>query len=942
MNVPKNVVILFLCLMASMKVFADDSFCIDGFVYSIMEDHRSVALASYKAQPETDYSCPLHVEASVVFEGKTYPVKKIDTRAFQNVTEVREIVIDEGIEDIGNYAFYGCTNLKSIFIPSSVMGIGEGLFGSCYNLTSVEVDPDNGRVTRKTTDSWGNITSISDAMGETVEYFYSSNGKPVMITSGDATVEMTYDIAGNQTSLMDPDAGTMTYAYAADGTLIRETDGRGIETVYAYDDLGRVVSAKTGDFVVFNVYGTSGPEKLQLVEQAAGENSVEFTHDIYGRVLTETRHIQGESPLEYSYEYNGQNLPSKVCYPGGLEVEYKYDRYGYTTQVKADGKEVYSLDSFDGLTTKSSFLGKLTLSTARDENWFENNVSILRDSTVLDALDESFDSLTGNLRSRARRGVSMEEFEYDDMDRLLTATKKNPNGLISNTSRVAYANNGNILSKSDLGEYEYDATFKPHAVVGISSAKPWLPTCTQTFAIHPIGRVQSISDDETHYHLDITYGPDLQRCKSVLTRRGGTVRKTVYGGAYENTVESGVSREFYYLDGNVIVVKTDGIFTPYLALTDNLGSYLAVVDSLGNKVFNAHYDAWGCQHDVTANSIKLHRGYCGHEMLNEFKLINMNARLYSPYVGRFLAPDNYVQAPDNTQSFNRYSYCLNNPLKYTDPSGNYAFIDDLIAAVVGGTVNVCSNLIAGEVKDFWHGLSLFGVGAVAGEATLYGSPLAGAAVMGIGNSVINQGYVNGWDKIDGVTVCNDLAMSMAMSCVGASMGNAFAEPLKRLTSHITNQIVKETFVGSLSGAASGCVLGIAFELSKKDADWESVLRGGWNGCWQGWALGTIDGLGSGFQHRAVQNSKVKLQEVNPRITFGQNENQTYHTFRHIDELHLNRESVKSHVMKDLKTLDVPQGLPVNRIIYVDGIKLQYTVFKLDNGTQNVGRIHAVK
>lgn len=143
MNVPKNVVILFLCLMASMKVFADDSFCIDGFVYSIMKDRRSVALASYKAQPETDYSRPLHVEASVVFEGKTYPVKKIDTRAFQNVTEVREIVIDEGIEDIGNYAFYGCTNLKSIFIPSSVMGIGEGLFGSCYNLTSVEVDPDN-------------------------------------------------------------------------------------------------------------------------------------------------------------------------------------------------------------------------------------------------------------------------------------------------------------------------------------------------------------------------------------------------------------------------------------------------------------------------------------------------------------------------------------------------------------------------------------------------------------------------------------------------------------------------------------------------------------------------------------------------------------------------------------------------------------------------------
>jgi RHS repeat-associated protein len=43
--------------------------------------------------------------------------------------------------------------------------------------------------------------------------------------------------------------------------------------------------------------------------------------------------------------------------------------------------------------------------------------------------------------------------------------------------------------------------------------------------------------------------------------------------------------------------------------------------------------------------------------------------LYDPVVGRFLNPDNFVQDPANTQSYNRYSYCLNNPLKYTDPSG---------------------------------------------------------------------------------------------------------------------------------------------------------------------------------------------------------------------------------------------------------------------------------
>uniref|UniRef100_UPI0024A67658 RHS repeat-associated core domain-containing protein n=1 Tax=Pelagibius sp. Alg239-R121 TaxID=2993448 RepID=UPI0024A67658 len=63
------------------------------------------------------------------------------------------------------------------------------------------------------------------------------------------------------------------------------------------------------------------------------------------------------------------------------------------------------------------------------------------------------------------------------------------------------------------------------------------------------------------------------------------------------------------------------------------------------------------------------RGFTGHEHLDGVGLIHMNGRVYDPTLGRFLSADPNVQAPDDTQSFNRYSYVKNNPLSYTDPSG---------------------------------------------------------------------------------------------------------------------------------------------------------------------------------------------------------------------------------------------------------------------------------
>jgi len=114
----------------------------------------------------------------------------------------------------------------------------------------------------------------------------------------------------------------------------------------------------------------------------------------------------------------------------------------------------------------------------------------------------------------------------------------------------------------------------------------------------------------------------------------------------------------------------------YYILKDNLGSWTTITDSVGTVEQEMSFDAWGNRRDPDSwrGSDQLpaplfDRGFTGHEHLYAFGLINMNGRCYDPQMSSFLSVDAYVQSPDNSQNFNRYAYCLNNPLKYIDPTG---------------------------------------------------------------------------------------------------------------------------------------------------------------------------------------------------------------------------------------------------------------------------------
>jgi RHS repeat-associated protein len=131
--------------------------------------------------------------------------------------------------------------------------------------------------------------------------------------------------------------------------------------------------------------------------------------------------------------------------------------------------------------------------------------------------------------------------------------------------------------------------------------------------------------------------------------------------------------------------------TTYYIHTDHLGSYTLISDQNKNRVDSLWFDAWGNRRQYnnwantdTCTSFLFYRGFTGHEHLDLFKIINMNGRLYDPVIARFFSPDPFVQMPEFTQGYNRYTYCLNNPLIYTDPSGEIVwFVPVIIGAVIG-------------------------------------------------------------------------------------------------------------------------------------------------------------------------------------------------------------------------------------------------------------------
>jgi len=246
------------------------------------------------------------------------------------------------------------------------------------------------------------------------------------------------------------------------------------------------------------------------------------------------------------------------------------------------------------------------------------------------------------------------------------------------------------------------------------------------------------------------------------------------------------------------------------------------------------------------------RGYTGHEHLAEFGLINMNGRMYDPQMGRVLSPDNFVQNATNTQGYNRYTYVLNNPLRYKDPSGEFFVIDDLVAAAIGGVLNLGTNLIQGNVHNFWQGLKYFGVGAVAGDLALYGPVgwMAGGAILGAGNTAIAGGNYS--------QIMENAFIGAFAGVVGGAAGQWAAEGLGGVVINgfnVSSPVLKGAISGAIGGAVGGYAGGFTGGIIST-GDVKKANQMGLEGAATGAVVGGIVGGVAGY-------NAAKTSDINP-------------------------------------------------------------------------------
>jgi RHS repeat-associated protein len=582
------------------------------------------------------------------------------------------------------------------------------------------------RVVRK--NSQGKIVSVVDALSQEMTFVYDALGN--LLESHDPfgnVVAMKYDQRGRKVQMKDPDMGTWNYAYNGAGELVRQVDAKGQIATMEYDPLGRMTARNEADLISHWYYDEykdhsvcdKGIGRLCEAEASTGYNRKE-TYDVLGRPVQTVTMLDTTYTVGVTYDGTTGRLATQT-YPTGLTLRYVYTSLGYLREVRDNGTNALywraeDLDA-EGRMRQQMFGNNVVTQQTFDPANGRLTGILAGAGNGVQSLSYQYDTI-GNIESRTDSNLSVTEtFLYDDLNRLTHSTVNA--AAVMETKEYVYDGMGNITRRSDAGDYHYNpsgaGSLRPHALAELVlngggrrayayDANGNLTSETDYDAAGNVLTEKGRSEFYTSFNMPISlgssglslafyYGPEHQRVSQISSAEGTTWYLNP-GNSGELLFEKDVrpdnsveERHFITAGGQVVALvkrTTDAngaVWSTRYLHRDNLGSTTAVTDENGAVVERLAYEPFGKRRYITGVDAPLgvitgqntDRGFTNHEHLDSLGLIHMNGRIYDPMVGRFVSADFLITDPYDLQAYNRYSYVFNNPLIYTDPSGQDAF-----------------------------------------------------------------------------------------------------------------------------------------------------------------------------------------------------------------------------------------------------------------------------
>ena len=645
--------------------------------------------------------------------------------------------------------------------------------------TATSVDA-NGHKKEEDRDAYGQLIQVREYAGmspnftlyATTQYRYGTLGTLDNVTDAAGNVtRIGYDTLSRKTWMTDPDMGYWTYQYDANGNLSYQTDAKNQTIGFTYDALNRLTRKHypAGPDVVYTydeLFSSNPKGRLTTVSDLSG--TTKFYYDKLGRAIKNIKTVDG---ADYTTEstYDALGRTASIKYPdAGLEtVTYTYDTGGNVRYVI--GAALYAqYSNYNALGQAGvAVLGNNTVTTQYSYSATNNRLYAITTNNGqgqgLQNLAYAYDSV-GNIQTitdlmDANRTQS---FQYDDLNRIQQAQSPSYGTLTYGIDAI-----GNITNNSQLGTYTYNSS-RPHAVL---QAGPY------TYSYDANGNMNSRWGDPLVYDYEnrpssITSGGTT--VGFVYDYAGNRVKKitpsatTIYiGKLYECT--SGVCAKHIFAGGNRIATRYPTV--TYYYNTDHLHSSNVITDGTGAKVGEVYYYPFGGTR-VNAGPMYPSYKYTGQEQDGETGLYFYGARYYDPAIGRFISADTIIPGPSNPQAFNRYSYVLNNPLLYTDPSGHGNFFEDAYH---------------GAIRT-WHDFerSRFGQVALQSAATIVGAVYGGAPGAALAAASVNYAYTEDMTsslKAGGMTLVTYGAFNMAgdyiqgMQIAGRATNPGYTVPL---------------------------------------------------------------------------------------------------------------------------------------------------------------------